>query len=82
MWADARTCDVSMESLPYRGGTFPRHRITEAGRRFSVRLLSQLSSQQLTALFAGAGFDTVPSWVAAFRHKVAQLQAAGPCASE
>jgi hypothetical protein len=79
MWADARGCEVSLESLPYSGGTFPRHRITESGRQFAVRLLSQLSSRQLAALFAGAGFDNVPSWVAAFQHKVAQLSAAGPC---
>jgi hypothetical protein len=82
MWVDARNCEVSMESLPYRGGTFPRRRITEEGRRLAIRLLSQLSSQQLTTLFAGAGFANVPSWVGAFQHKVAQLRSAGPCPGE
>lgn len=81
MWADARACEVTLESLPYRGGTFPRRRITEGGRQFLVRRLSQVSSQQLQALFSGAGFSNVPSWVASFKHKVTQLQAAGPCPS-
>lgn len=82
IWADTRACVVSLDSLPYAGGTFPRHRITEAGRRFAADLLSPLSSRQLTDLFAGAGFDNVPSWVGAFQDKLAQIQTAGPCPSE
>lgn len=82
MWVDSRACDVSMETLPYAGGTFPRHRITEGGRRLAADLLSRLSSRQLQDLFGAAGFDNVPSWVEAFRDKVAQIQAAGPCPSE
>lgn len=79
MWADRAKCEVSLQSLPYRGGTFPRRRISEEGRRLAIELLSQLSTRQLQDLFTGAGFENVPSWVAAFQHKMTQLQSAGPC---
>jgi hypothetical protein len=82
MWSDPRRCEVSLESLPWRGGTFPPRRITEEGRQLALRLLSQLSPRQLHALFAGAGFSNVPSWVDAFRGKVRQLQLAGPCPTD
>lgn len=82
MWVNPSACEVSLSTLPYRGGTFPRHRITEAGRRLAADLLSRLSSQQVRDLFTAAGFDNVPSWVGAFRDKVAQIETAGPCPTE
>jgi hypothetical protein len=89
VWADPRTCLVSMEHLPWGGGTFPEQRISEAGRQFLLNLLTQLSSAQVKDLFAGArvqasegitGEGRQPrAWAAAFADKVRQIAEAGPC---
>jgi hypothetical protein len=89
IWADARSCRVSMEQLPWGGGTFPEQHISEAGRLFLLSLLEQLSATQLRDLFAGARVDSSegitaegrqPSaWAAAFADKVRQIREAGPC---
>ena len=78
-----------METLPYNGGTFPKHRISEAGRRFMLGLLEQLSEHQLTDLFTASRitpYDQVSAaarsaapWVAAFSDKVRQIREGGPC---
>jgi hypothetical protein len=65
-------------------GTLNNPKISEAGRRFLADLLSQLTDAQLRDLFEGARFperaagtprtgDT-NAWVAAFKHKVNQVQ--------
>jgi hypothetical protein len=89
VWADAHRCRVSMEELPWGGGTFPEQRISEQGRRFLLGLLEQLSAEQLHDLFAGARIDApeavvaqardAGAWVAAFQDKVGQIRDAGPC---
>jgi hypothetical protein len=89
VWADPRKCHVSMEHLPWGGGTFPEQDISEQGRTFLLSLIEQLSSAQLRALFAGARVDrseavTAESrqpeaWAAAFLDKVRQIREAGPC---
>lgn len=89
VWQDASTCRVSMEQLPWGGGTFPEGHISEDGRTFLLELLDQLSRRQLEALFAGArvsAFESVaaPSrnpeaWAAVFLEKVRQVRTAGPC---
>ena len=79
VWADARACAVSMESMPFEGGTFPPARIGEGGRRMVAGLLSELSARQIHDLFAAAGFRDVEGWVRAFRSRVNQIRAAGPC---
>ncbi len=90
VWADPRTCRVSMEQLPWGGGTFPEQQISEAGRQFLLKLLTQLSSAQVKELFDGArvqdsegitGEGRQPgAWAAAFADKVRQIAEAGPCA--
>jgi hypothetical protein len=89
VWADAKRCTVSMANLPFKGATFPERQISEAGRRFLLGLLEQLSQQQLVDLFTGSGitsFDHVNAagrdarvWAAAFADKVKQIREAGPC---
>jgi hypothetical protein len=89
VWQDAASCALSMEHMPWGGGTFPETRISEEGRRLLADLLSQLSVSQLRGLFEGARvtrFDQVSgearsadAWIATFLDKVRQIQAAGPC---
>lgn len=90
IWTDPRSCRVSMKHLPWGGGTFPDGHITEAGRRFALSLLDQLSERQLAELFDGSrmtAYDQVSAagrdaalWVKAFKNKVSEIRAAGPCA--
>ena len=89
MWADRGACRVSMEHLPWAGGTFPERQISEEGRLLLLGLLRQLDASQLEALFTASGvtsFDGLSAearnpraWVAAFQDKVRQIEAAGPC---
>jgi len=89
IWADPRSCRVSMEQLPWGGGTFPEQNISEAGRLFLLSLLEQLSASQLRDLFAGARVESSDgvtaegrqpaAWAAAFVEKVRQIREAGPC---
>jgi hypothetical protein len=89
IWADARTCLVTMKDLPWQGATFPEQRISEAGRQFLLSLLEQLTPRQVHELFAGARVELSegvtaenrqPSaWAAAFQDKVRQIRDAGPC---
>lgn len=89
IWADGRSCTVSMKSLPWSGATFPDWKISEEGRLLLLGLLDQLSEQQLRDLFEGSRIATldqvsaegrhVDNWVRAFRDKVDQIRKAGPC---
>jgi len=89
VWADAKTCTVSMKSLPWNGATFPDRRISEDGRLFLLGLLEQLSDQQLRDLFEGSRmtlFDQISgegrnpdAWASVFKDKVRQIREAGPC---
>jgi hypothetical protein len=79
MWSDARACMVTMEGMPFKGGTFPSRRISESGRRMAADLLSQLSRGQVRGLFAAAGFRDVDGWVRAFESRVGRVRDAGPC---
>lgn len=89
VWVNPRECRVSMKALPYEGGTFPDHQVSEEGRQFLLRLIGQLSVAQLETLFSRARFPSLdriyaegrnPSaWAAAFLDKVRQIQDAGPC---
>jgi hypothetical protein len=89
VWADARTCRVSMEHLPFEGGTFPEQQISEEGRLFLLRLIEQLSAAQIEALFTSSRvttFDGVTAegrnssaWAKGFLEKVRQIREAGPC---
>ncbi len=79
IWSDDATCGVSMKGLPYDGGTFQDARISEAGRRLLGGRLTQISHQQIRALFTSAGFDHVAGWAAAFEDKVRQISDRKPC---
>ncbi|MBA2258090.1 MAG: hypothetical protein H0W18_04290 [Acidobacteria bacterium] len=89
VWADARTCRVSMKSLPFGGATFPDRQISDAGRLLLLGWLEQLSDDQLRDLFEGSritSFDQVTAaarnpdvWIAAFKEKVKQIRDGGPC---
>jgi hypothetical protein len=86
VWADAKTCFVSMERLPFGGGTFPEGRISEKGRQFLLGMLSQLTTAQVRELFARSGATGLEgitmagrdpdAWVAAFMDKVRQIREA------
>ena len=91
IWKDGATCQVSMEQLPWGGGTFPEVRISEGGRQHLLGLLQQLSDSQLRDLFESSGITKleqvnaesrrVESWVAAFKDRIKQISDAGPCPS-
>jgi hypothetical protein len=89
-WGDRASCTVTMDSLPYKGATFKPVKISEAGRKHLASLLTQLSDQQITALFAGARFDQskgmigftatpVPEWVRVFKKKVREINDGPSC---
>jgi hypothetical protein len=87
IWEDRNECKLSMETLPYGGGTFGPTRVSERGRRFLAKLLEQLTDAQLTELFTWARFDQprgfqrqpspVSEWVRVFK-KRAQAITEGP----
>ena len=90
VWADRATCTLSMDALPYGGGTFGSARVFEPGRRFLVGMLEQLTDAQLTALFADARFDQphgmfttrthpVSEWVRVFRKRLKALSEGPAC---
>ena len=89
VWADPASCRVSMERLPFEGGTYPERRISEEGRLFLLKRLEQLSPAQLHDLFVSSRITALDSltadsrnpdaWVAAFQDKLKQIRAAGPC---
>lgn len=91
IWSDRATCTASMDQLPYHGATFQPVKISEAGRKHLGGLLSQLSDQQLDALFRGARFDQstgmfggvkatpIDQWVNAFKTRVKQITDGSSC---
>jgi hypothetical protein len=89
LWSDPRACRVSMERLPFAGGTFEERTISEDGRQFLLQLIEQFSTDQIESLFASARaaeYDAIRAenrnpraWAAAFEEKVQQIRAAGPC---
>jgi len=89
VWADAKTCRVSMRHLPWGGGTFPDAHITEEGRLFLLGLLEQLTQPQLETLFSASRITWLEStsyesrsasaWARTFLDKVRQVRNAGPC---
>ena len=89
VWADRAECRVSMKALPFGGGTFPDSQISEEGRRMLLRLLRQLSREQVRALFTGIGVETFDridteardpeAWTEAFIAKVREVESGGPC---
>jgi hypothetical protein len=91
IWKDGAACMVSMEHLPWGGGTFPETAISEAGRQLLLGLLEQLSDQQLIDLFDGsrvtwhdqfsAEARHADAWVRVFKQKVKQIKDGGPCPS-
>jgi hypothetical protein len=91
IWKDGATCMVSMEHLPWGGGTFPERRISEAGRRLLLGLLEELTDRQLRDLFEGSRVTThdqfsaqardAGAWVLVFLDKIRQIRDGGPCPS-
>jgi hypothetical protein len=75
--------------MPYEGATFTEARVTEAGRQFAAKLLSDLSDRQIADLFSGARFDQkrgpfsgskpVGGWVRAFKAKVQAIMDGPAC---
>jgi hypothetical protein len=81
VWKDAAAC---VGNLPKSAtGTLENPTISEEGRQFLARLLTELSDAQIHSLFEGArftlrvknpedprsGFPTIDEWVAAFKQK-------------
>ncbi|MDQ3421097.1 MAG: hypothetical protein M3541_20385 [Acidobacteriota bacterium] len=91
IWKEGASCLVSMEHLPWGGGTFPESRISEGGRQQLLGLLQQLSDSQIRDLFESSGITRldqvnaearrVEAWIAAFKDRVKQIREAGPCPS-
>jgi hypothetical protein len=85
IWADARSCAISMRQLPYDGGTFPDVRITEGGRQLIAHQLAALDDHQIVSMFSTLRFAEfgadASAWAQVFREKVRQITDAGPCPS-
>lgn len=91
IWKDGAPCTVSMEHLPWGGGTFPERQISEPGRRLLLSLLEQLSEQQIQDLFEGSRVTShdqfsaearrAVAWSRVFTDKIQQIRDAGPCPS-
>jgi hypothetical protein len=91
IWADPRSCIATMKSLPYDGGTFTDHAISEEGRQFVLALLQRLSEPQIRGLFEGSGATRLNhvaaaardpgEWTRTFFDKVGAIASAGPCPS-
>jgi hypothetical protein len=78
-----------MKALPYRGGTFTDARISDAARRRVGEELASFSDAELRAWLAAARFPQyyagtddekdMHAWLQAYRRRVSQILAAGPC---
>jgi hypothetical protein len=89
IWAHRDTCTVSMQALPFNGGTFPDAGITEAARVRVAQQLGAFTDVEIKGLFAAARFPEhysstdddrdLAAWLAAFRGRVEQISEAGPC---
>jgi hypothetical protein len=89
IWDDRKACKVSMDDLPYGGGTFGPTRVSERGRRFLAKLLEELTDAQITDLFAAARFDkprnvlmqasSIQEWVRVFKTRVRAISEGPPC---
>jgi hypothetical protein len=89
VWKDRASCTVSMEGMPWHGGTFPEARISEGGRAPVARQLAAITDDQMRSLFRAARFPEhysttsdqkdLDAWTAAFRLRVDQIVSAGPC---
>ena len=89
VWSDPRACRVTMEPLPFRGGTFEERTISEKGRQFLLTRIEQFSTEQIASLFESARapeYDAIRAenrnphaWAVAFEDKVRQIRSAGPC---
>jgi hypothetical protein len=89
MWADPSRCRVNMATLPFKGGTFPEHAISEEGRQLALKLLRPITAAQLHRLFEASGVSRYASvlaaardpqsWTTAFLAKVEAIDSAGPC---
>jgi hypothetical protein len=89
IWEDRAACKITMAGLPYGGGTFGPTRISERGRRFLAKQLTQLSDSQLTDLFTWARFDQprrplmqtspVAEWVRVFKSRTKEISDGPPC---
>lgn len=89
LWADRRQCRISMQAMPRHGATFPDAEISEKGRVLLAGRLARLSDADVRDLFQSARFGAfhagtgderdLAAWAAAFRHRVDQIDKAGPC---
>ena len=89
IWEDRATCKVSMQELPYNGGTFGSAHISEAGRQFLATQLAAVDERQLTDLFSSARFDQprsalsrpspISEWVRVFKQRVKTITDGPPC---
>jgi hypothetical protein len=80
MWKDAKTC-VAQLSRSFTG-SLEHPKVSESGRQFLAKLLSQLTDQQLRDLFEVARFTkrdpkiSIDDWVRVFKQKRDEI--AGP----
>ena len=81
IWAEGDGCRVTMEHLPYEGGTFEDVQISEAGRRLLATKLLKLGESGARAIFSAAEFEDVEEWVAAFNRRVDAIARHAPCPS-
>jgi hypothetical protein len=89
VWADRATCTVSMQAMPYHGGTFGDARIAEAARARLGTQLASFTDADLRTWFADARFPQfyestandkdLNAWIDAYRARVDQILSAGPC---
>jgi hypothetical protein len=88
IWKDRQRCLVSMQLMPFRGGTFKDTEISEAGRQLLARQLGAVTAAQADALFTAARFPEFHqsgdaanprAWARVLMEKAARIAQGEPC---
>ena len=85
IWSDRASCQVSMESMPHAGGTFPPRPHLGGGTaipggRGSARSHGQRSARSSRERDSrSTTVEDVEAWVTAFEDKVREISAGPPC---
>jgi hypothetical protein len=73
-WGDPLSCEVHVNGLPGCSWT-GKLQVSEAGRSMAVRLIQQLSNEQISDLFTAARAnlmrnDSIQDWIEGFKTKI------------
>ena len=74
VWGDVSNCEVTVNGLPGCSWTH-KLAVSEEGRALAARLLSQLTTEQITQLFTAARAnlmrgDSIEDWISGYYEKL------------